>query len=79
MARQVMLSKMKVFIACVVTSIIFTLVWALFMALLAFVLPWWEDNLIFILSPLFWEIFSHKKRTFLLKCRNVLAKAVICQ
>lgn len=34
MARQVMLTKMKVFIACIITSIIFVLIWAIFMALL---------------------------------------------
>lgn len=34
MARQVMLSKMKVFIACIVTSLVFALIWTLFMALL---------------------------------------------
>ena len=34
MARQVMLTKMKVFIACILTSIIFAIIWALFMALL---------------------------------------------
>lgn len=34
MARQVMLTKMKVFIASIITSIIFVLIWAIFMALL---------------------------------------------
>ena len=34
MATQVMLSKMKIFIACILTSIIFAIIWALFMALL---------------------------------------------
>ena len=34
MARQVMLTKMKVFIACIITSIIFAIIWAIFMALL---------------------------------------------
>ena len=35
MARQVMLTKMKVFIASILTSIIFAIIWALFMALLS--------------------------------------------
>ena len=35
MARQVMLTKMKVFIACILTSIIFAIIWALFMALIS--------------------------------------------
>lgn len=35
MARQVMLTKMKVFIASIITSIIFVLIWAIFMALLS--------------------------------------------
>jgi len=34
MARQVMITKMKVFIACIITSIIFAIIWAIFMALL---------------------------------------------
>ena len=34
MATQVMLTKMKVFIASILTSIIFAIIWALFMALL---------------------------------------------
>ena len=35
MATQVMLTKMKVFIASILTSIIFVLIWAIFMALLS--------------------------------------------
>lgn len=35
MARQVMLTKMKVFFASIITSIIFVLIWAIFMALLS--------------------------------------------
>lgn len=34
MARQVMLSKMKVFIAAILTSVVFVIIWVLFMALL---------------------------------------------
>lgn len=34
MARQVMLTKMKVFIAAILTSVVFVIIWVLFMALL---------------------------------------------
>lgn len=35
MARQVMLTKMKVFIAAILTSVVFVIIWVLFMALLS--------------------------------------------
>ena len=82
--RCVMITKMKVFIACIITSICFMgLSQTIFMALLEGWLClcnfrvdqcWYMLKLILIRkSPLFLMEFS-KKRTFLLKCRNVLQK-----